>query len=338
MFATYLIGLREGLEATLVVSILVAFLVKSQRRDRLPQVWAGVGLAVALSVLFGWLIEYTSTTLLARSEDRELFEAVTSVAAVVFVTWMIFWMRRAARSIAGELRGKLSEALAVGSLAVAGMAFLAVIREGLETALIFYSAAQGAAGDTGPLLALIGGIATAVVIGGLLYASALRINLSRFFTWTGALLILVAAGILKYGVHDFQEAGVLPGLNNLAFDITTVLDPSTWYAALLAGMFNITAAPTVLETIAWVAYAVPVLVLFLRPARRATATAPRPAPQTSTDSDAAPQASTGSDAALTAGARSEAAPRAGADSEAAPATGTRTEADTDEPASAPHRA
>ncbi|MDG9678519.1 iron uptake transporter permease EfeU [Micromonospora sp. DH14] len=276
MFATYLIGLREGLEATLVVSILVAFLVKSQRRDRLPQVWAGVGLAVALSVLFGWLIEYTSTSLLSRSGDRELFEAITSVAAVVFVTWMIFWMRRAARTIAGELRGKLTEALAVGSLAVAGMAFLAVIREGLETALIFYSAAQGAAGDSGPLLALIGGIVTAVVIGVLLYASALRINLSKFFTWTGALLILVAAGILKYGVHDFQEAGVLPGLSNLAFDITGVLDPSTWYAAVLAGMFNVTPAPTVLETIAWVGYAVPVLLLFLRPARR------KPAPTVTT--------------------------------------------------------
>ncbi|MEU4470194.1 iron uptake transporter permease EfeU [Micromonospora sp. NPDC023888] len=276
MFATYLIGLREGLEATLVVSILVAFLVKSQRRDRLPQVWAGVGLAVVLSVLFGWLIEYTSTSLLSRYEDRELFEAITSVAAVVFVTWMIFWMRRAARSIAGELRGKLTEALAVGSFAVAGMAFLAVIREGLETALIFYSAAQGAAGDSGPLLALIGGILTAVVLGVLLYASALRINLTKFFTWTGALLILVAAGILKYGVHDFQEAGVLPGLNDLAFDITGVLDPTTWYAALLAGMFNVTPAPSVLETIAWIGYAVPVLLLFLRPARR------RPAPPAKT--------------------------------------------------------
>ncbi|MCX4474210.1 FTR1 family protein [Micromonospora sp. NBC_01655] len=281
MFATYLIGLREGLEATLVVSILVAFLVKSQRRDRLPQVWAGVGLAVALSVLFGWLIEYTSTSLLARSEDRELFEAVTSVAAVVFVTWMIFWMRRAARTIAGELRGRLSEALAVGSVAVAGMAFLAVIREGLETALIFYSAAQGAAGDSGPLLALIGGIASAVAIGVGLYFSALKINLSTFFTWTGALLILVAAGILKYGVHDFQEAGVLPGLNDLAFDITSVLDPTTWYAALLAGMFNITPAPSVLETAAWVAYALPVLLLFLRRpaalARTAANAAERPA-------------------------------------------------------------
>ncbi|MEH0830473.1 MULTISPECIES: iron uptake transporter permease EfeU [unclassified Micromonospora] len=266
MFATYLIGLREGLEATLVVSILVAFLVKSQRRDRLPQVWAGVGLAVALSVGFGSLIQYTSTSLLRTSESRELFEAVTSVAAVVFVTWMIFWMRRAARTIAGELRGKLTDALAVGSLAVAGMAFLAVIREGLETALIFYAAAESAAGGAGPgsLLALAGGIATAVVIGFLLYRSAVRINLGRFFTWTGALLILVAAGILKYGVHDFQEAGVLPGLNDLAFDISTTLDPGSWYGALLAGMFNVTAAPTVLELVAWVAYAVPVLVLFLR--------------------------------------------------------------------------
>ncbi|NBE81579.1 iron uptake transporter permease EfeU [Micromonospora rubida] len=279
MFATYLIGLREGLEATLVVSILVAFLVKSQRRDRLPQVWAGVGLAVALSVLFGWLIEYTSTSLLARSEDRELFEAVTSVAAVVFVTWMIFWMRRAARTMAGELRGRLSEALAVGSVAVAGMAFLAVIREGLETALIFYSAAQGAAGDSGPLLALIGGIVSAVAIGVGLYFSALKINLSTFFTWTGALLILVAAGILKYGVHDFQEAGVLPGLNDLAFDITGVLDPGTWYAALLAGMFNVTPAPSVLETVAWVAYALPVLLIFLR---RPAAPA-RPAPNTAVE-------------------------------------------------------
>ncbi|MFI6132944.1 iron uptake transporter permease EfeU [Micromonospora sp. NPDC051141] len=298
MFATYLIGLREGLEATLVVSILVAFLVKSQRRDRLPQVWAGVGLAVALSVVFGSLIQYTSTSLLRTSESREFFEAVTSVAAVVFVTWMIFWMRRAARSIAGELRGKLTEALAVGSLAVAGMAFLAVVREGLETALIFYAAAESVAGGTGAgsLLALVGGIATAVVIGFLIYRSALKINLSRFFTWTGALLILVAAGILKYGVHDFQEAGVLPGLNNQAFDISATLDPNAWYGALLAGMFNITAAPTVLELVAWVAYAVPVLVLFLR--KPATPAKPPAAPAANASTGApAANASTGAPAA-----------------------------------------
>jgi high-affinity iron transporter len=277
MLATYLIGLREGLEATLVVSILIAFLVKADRKDRLVQVWSGVGLAVALSVFFGWLLSYTSTTLLQKYEHRELFEAITSVLAVVFVTWMIFWMRKAARSIAGELRGKLQDALEVGSIAVAVMAFLAVVREGLETSLIFYSAVQGAADNSRPLYALLIGIASAVVIGYLMYATAVRINLSVFFTWTGALLILVAAGILKYGVHDFQEAGALPGLNNLAYDISGVLDPSAWYTALLTGMFNITPTASVLETIAWAAYGIPVLVLFLRPAPRK---APTPAPET----------------------------------------------------------
>src|SRR3954467_7047411 len=188
MLATYLIGLREGLEATLVVSILVAFLVKSGRRDKLKLVWIGVAAAVAVSVIFGWLLSYTETTLLQDYRQQELFEAVTSIAAICFVTWMIFWMRRAARGIAGELRNKLEDALAVGSLAVGVMAFLAVVREGLETSLIFYAAVQGANLDGGPLYALIGGVATAVAIGYLMYATAIRINLGVFFKWTGVLL------------------------------------------------------------------------------------------------------------------------------------------------------
>jgi len=196
---------------------------------------------------------------------------------VVFVTWMIFWMRKAARSMGGELRAGLDHAIAVGPLAIVTFAFLAVVREGLETALLFFAAVQGATSDSAPLLAILAGIATSIVIGFLLYASAVRINLARFFTWTGVLLVLVAAGILKYGVHDFQEAGVLPGLNDLAFDISGVLDPGTWYAALLAGMFNITPRPSVLEIVAWLAYAVPVLVLFLMPVRRRPAAA-RPVP------------------------------------------------------------
>jgi high-affinity iron transporter len=277
MLATYLIGLREGLEATLVVSILVAFLVKSQRKDRLKQVSAGVGLAVAVSVFFGWLLSYTETSLMQGYKQQELFEAITSIAAVCFVTWMIFWMRRAARGIAGELRNKLQDALAVGSVAVGLMAFLAVVREGLETSLIFYSAVQGANLDGGPLYALIGGIATAIAIGYLMFATAVRINLSTFFTVTGTLLILVAAGIFKYGVHDLQEAGVLPGIGTIAYHAGGLLDPSTWYAALLAGMFNITAEPTVLEIIAWVAYGVPVLLLFLWRPRRRPAAVPAPA-------------------------------------------------------------
>jgi len=278
MLATYLIGLREGLEATLVVSILVAFLVKSERKDKLKLVWIGVAAAVAVSVIFGWLLSYTETTLLQDYRQQELFEAVTSIAAVCFVTWMIFWMRRAARGIAGELRTKLQDALAVGSLAVGFMAFLAVVREGLETSLIFYAAVQGADLDGGPLFALVGGILTAVAIGYLMYATAVRINLTVFFKWTGVVLILVAAGIFKYGVHSLQEATVLPGVNDVAYHAAAVLDPSTWYGTLLAGMFNITAEPTVLEVFAWVLYAVPVLLLFLWPVRR-SAPAATPAPQ-----------------------------------------------------------
>jgi high-affinity iron transporter len=262
----YLIGLREGLEATLVVTVLVAFLVKSGHRERLPQVWSGVVAAVLLSVGLGALLTFVAQDLLSFKQ-RELFDAIASAAAVCFVTWMIFWMRRAARTISGDLRAKLSGAIDTGSFAVVTIAFLAVVREGLETAVLFYAAAQGATTSAGPLLGIsIGGI-SAVALGWAMYRSALRVNLSKFFKWTGLLLILVAAGIFKYSVHDFQEAGVLPGQNVHAFDITGVLDPGSWYAALLSGMFNITPQPSVLETIAWVAYAVPVLVLFLLPAR-----------------------------------------------------------------------
>ena len=281
LLGNYLIGLREGLEAALVVTILVAFLVKSDRRSSLPQVWLGVGVAVALSVGFGAVLQYVARDLLSF-ESRELFEAVTSIAAVVFVTWMIFWMRRFARLIARDLRGKLEHALGIGAFAVVAMAFLAVVREGLETALLFYAAAQAASGTAVPLLGLLAGLGTSVLLGWLIYAGAIRINLTSFFRWTGVLLVLVAAGILKYGVHDLQEAGVLPGLNTLAFDISGVYDPSAWYAAVLGGMFNITPAPTVWETVAWVAYAVPVLILFLWPAR------PAPTPEQSRPAGAGP--------------------------------------------------
>ncbi|WP_448621885.1 iron uptake transporter permease EfeU [Geodermatophilus sp. URMC 65] len=271
--ASYLIGLREGLEATLVVSILMAYLVKAGRRRQLVPLWAGVLAAVALSVLFGALLTHTETSLLADYRSRELFEAVTSVLAVGLVTWMVFWMRRTARRLKGELTGRLENALAVGGLAVAGVAFLSVVREGLETTLLFYAAAQGATTTAAPLVAITAGVLTAVVIGAGLYAGAIRIDLSRFFTVSGVLLVFVAAGILKYGVHDFQEAGVLPGLDVLAFDVSGVLDPNSWYGAAIAGMFNITAAPTVLETVAYVAYLVPVLTAFLWPVRRSTPTA-----------------------------------------------------------------
>ena len=273
--ASYLIGLREGLEMVLIVSVLVAYLVKTGRRRHLLPVWAGVGAAAALSIGFGWGLSYVSTTVLGGPE-QELFDAVTSTLAVVLVTWMVFWMRRTARRLSGELRGKLDGAIGLGVGAVVGIAFLSVAREGLETTLLFFASAQGAT-TAAPLLGLGAGLLTAVVVGVGLYAGAIRIDLSRFFMVSGALLVLVAAGILKYAVHDFQEAGVLPGLSTLAFDASGWLDPGSWYGALAAGLFNITPQPTVLETVAWLAYLVPVLVLFLLPARATRSPSRKPA-------------------------------------------------------------
>ena len=288
----YLIGLREGLEGTLVVSILIAFLVKSDRRERLPQVWLGVVAAVVLSIGFGGVLTYVAEDLLGF-QQKELFEAITSILAVVFVTWMIFWMRRFARSLAGDLRGRLEQAIGMGTLAVVVMAFLAVAREGVETALLFYAAAQGATTSSGPLLGICAGVATAIGLGWFIYAGAIRINLTTFFRWTGLALILVAAGIFKYGVHDLQEAGLVPGLNTHAFDLSGSYDGSTWYAALLGGMVNFTATPTVLEVIAWGVYLVPVLVLFLLPPRAAVPAVAVPAvavPVASVGSDSSPAA------------------------------------------------
>src|SRR6185312_4653141 len=270
--ASYLIGLREGLEMVLVVSILVAYLVKTGRRKQLLPVWLGVLAAVIVSLTFGWVLTYVSTTVL-YGPQHELFDAITSVVAVGLVTWMIFWMRRTARKLSGELRGKLDGAIGMGLAAVVGIAFLAVVREGLETTLLFFASAQGAT-TAWPLVGLAGGLLTSVVLGIGLYAGAVRINLTTFFTVSGVLLIVVAAGIFKYGVHDFQEAGVLPGLATYAFDASGWLDPSSWYGALAAGLFNLTAQPSVLEMVGYGLYLVPVLALFLLPGRLARKAAP----------------------------------------------------------------
>jgi len=271
--ASYLIGLREGLEMVLVVSVLIAYLVKTGRRRQIAPVWGGVGAAVAVSAGFGALLTYISSTVL-YGPQHELFDAITSVVAVGLVTWMIFWMRRTARKLSGELRGKLDGAIGLGLAAVVGIAFLAVVREGLETTLLFFASAQGAT-TAWPLVGLAGGLLTSVVLGIGLYAGAVRINLTTFFTVSGVLLIVVAAGIFKYGVHDFQEAGVLPGLSTYAFDASGWLDPSSWYGALAAGLFNLTAQPSVLEMVAYGLYLLPVLALFLLPGRLARkATAP----------------------------------------------------------------
>lgn len=272
MVANFLIGLREGLEAALVVSILVAALVKAGRRDRLGAVLIGVAGAVVLSLIFGAVLTFTSSEL--GDEAEEAFSGTLSIIAVGFVTWMVFWMRRTARSLSSELRGRVGTALAMGTGALVLTGFIAVGREGLETALFIWTAVQATGQSTQPVLGAVLGLGVAVLLGYLFYKGALRINLSKFFLWTGALLILVAAGVLAYGVHDLQEAGVLPGVHSLAFDVSGVVPPESWYGTLLKGTLNFTPQTTWLQAIVWVAYVVPVLTLFLRPARRPVMPAP----------------------------------------------------------------
>lgn len=265
MLGNFLIGLREGLEATLVVSILIAYLVKSGHRDRLLPVWIGVGLAVAVSLGFGALLSFSSAQM--SFETQEAFGGTLSIIAVGFVTWMIFWMRRAARSLKAELHGRVDAALAAGTVALTVTASIAVGREGLETSLFLWTAVQATGQTVAPLVGAALGIACAVALGWLLYRRAVTLNLARFFTWTGAALVIVAAGVLAYGVHDLQEAGWLPGLHTLAFDVSSTIPPGSWYGTLLKGVFNFSPASTWLQVIVWLSYVVPVMALFLAPAR-----------------------------------------------------------------------
>ncbi|MDT7571437.1 MAG: high-affinity iron transporter [Actinomycetota bacterium] len=270
MFPTFLIGLREGLEASLVVGILVAYLVKSGHGDRLRPLWGGIALAIGISLGFGALLQFTSAELSFKAQ--EAFGGFASLLAVAFVTWMVFWMRRTARFLKTELHGRLDTALTLGPLALALTAFVAVGREGLETALFLWAAVQSTEQTASPVIGAVLGLLASVALGWLLYKRAVNLNLKTFFTWTGAGLVIVAAGVFSYGVHDLQEAGILPGLNTLAFDVSDTIPPSSWYGTLLKGVLNFSPRTSVLEAIAWVSYVVPVLYLFFRPS-----SAPAPA-------------------------------------------------------------
>ncbi|MET7959734.1 iron uptake transporter permease EfeU [Micromonospora zamorensis] len=279
-FASYLIGLRDGLEAALVVTILLTVLARSQRRDGLAPLWAGVAAAVIVAAALGAVLTYVATSLLSGVR-LELFEAVTSLLAVAMVTWMIFWMRRSARTLKAELTGKLTNALGMGPVAIGALAFVAVIREGVEMVLLVFSAAQAAAETIAPLAGMLTGVGTAVLLGWLMYAAVARVNLGRLFTWTAVLLILVAAGIAKYAAHGFQIAGALPFGTNDAYDLSSVIEPTSWYAMVLTATVNLTPRATVLEISVWIAYAIGVLALFFRPDRSmppATASVGAPAP------------------------------------------------------------
>ncbi|WP_166906196.1 iron uptake transporter permease EfeU [Mycobacterium sp. DL440] len=296
VFGSGLIGLREGLEAAIVVSILVAFLVKSERRDALKWVWLGVGAAIAMTVTVFLVIQFGENTI--SGLGAEAIAGIASLIAVVIVTTMVLWMKKAAASMSGELRGEMSQALETGGLAVALLAFLAVGREGVETALFMVGYAE--AETLWPLTGLIIGVLIAAAIAYGMYAGAVRINLAKFFKYTGVFLIVVAAGILAYGIKALQTVGWIPGLSAKAFDMSGAFDWSAWYGEIIQGVFNIDPTPTVLQFGAWLAYIVVVLALFLKPMRATSAaspsapTAPEPssAPTVEPETSTAPERST----------------------------------------------
>jgi high-affinity iron transporter len=232
---------------------------------------AGVACAAALSLAFGAVLTFAAADLSTTSQ--EAIGGVLSLVAVGLVTWMVFWMRRTARTLSADLRTRTEAALAVGGALLFATAFLAVAREGLEAALFLWSTTRTAGESTGPLLGALVGLLIAVGLCWALYRRSLRINLTRFFTWTGVALIVIAAGVVGYGLRDLQEAGVLPGLTRTAFDISAHVNPASWFSRTIEGVFNITPAMTRFQVAGYLLYLAPVLTAFVVMTRRAAASA-----------------------------------------------------------------
>lgn len=263
MLPSFVIGLREGLEAALIVGIIAAFLVR--RRRSLRPMWAGVGLAAALCL--GAAIAFTVVGSTLSFRARETAEGVLSLVAVGGVSYMVVWMHRHAHELKTRLEEQAAIAIDAGGLALVAMAFFAVLREGVETAVFLLAAFQQTAR---PLLAGIGAIAGIVVAIGLgygIYRGGVRINLSRFFRVTGLVLVVVAAGLLASAVHEFAEAGLVTIAQEPAVDLSWLIAPGTVRASLITGMFGLQPIPTVAEAIAWFLYAVPMAAYVWRPAR-----------------------------------------------------------------------
>ena len=262
MLGNFLIGLREGLEAALVVSILVTYLVRTERKQYIRFVTYGVSSAVIFSATIGTVLQVIEQSLSAKVEP--VFAGSISILAIGFVTWMIFWMKKSARTMSGDLRNRLDVAAVAGSgLAVTLMAFAAVAREGAETAVFFWAAAHANGNELVSLAGLILGLVTAVVLGVAFYRSTIKLNLSTFFKVTGVLLTIVAAGVLSYGIAEFQEIGWLPGYENVVLNLSAQLPQGSVIATVMAGLFNLSAKTTALQAVAWFSYIVVVLALFL---------------------------------------------------------------------------
>ena len=265
MLSTFLIALREGLEAALIVGILVAYVVKTDRRNLLAPIWTGVSVAIIASLTFGGFLTFTSKELSARGE--EIFAGTTSFVAVGLVTWMVFWMKRAARSLKLELHSKVDTAVQIGKFGLISAAFFAVAREGLETALFIYSNFKTVAQSSEPTIGLILGLTTAVLLGYLVYNRAIKLNLSKFFTITGVALIIVAAGVLSYGIHEFQEFGLIPGADAYAWNTESWLAADSIVGTILSGTIGISTKISWVQLLFWAAYLTVTLRFYLAPAK-----------------------------------------------------------------------
>jgi high-affinity iron transporter len=266
MIPTFVITLREGVEAALIVGIIAAFLVKEGRRDALRQMWLGIAIAVALCLGVAVALEIASQEL--PQKQQEGLETVIGLIAVGAVTYMIVWMRRNARGIKATLEGEAASALAAGStMALVAMAFLAVLREGLETSVFLLAAFQNSTDTTAAGAGAVLGLVGALAIGFGLYRGGVRINLSRFFRITGLVLVFVAAGLLASAAHTAHEAGWINSLQGQAIDLSWLVKPGTVTGSLLTGMLGLQPHPVTIEAIVYAAYAVPMVLYVLWPDR-----------------------------------------------------------------------
>jgi len=266
MLPTFVIGLREGLEASLIVGIIAAFFIQRGERRALRPMWVGV--AVAIGISFGVAIALAVIGERLPLKQREAMEGILALIAVGGVTYMIVWMRRHSRELKQQLETHAEGALVNGSIwALVGMAFLAVIREGLETAVFMLAAFQSSLNPVATGFGAVLGVAVAVGLGWAIYRGGLRINLGRFFRITGFVLVLVAGGLLASAVHEFAEAGVVTFAQSAAIDLSWLIQPGTIVASLATGMLGLQPVPTQAEVFVWLLYVVPMSIYVLWPQR-----------------------------------------------------------------------
>ena len=273
MLPTFVIGLREGLEAALIVGIIAAFLGQQGRRDALRLVWFGTAVAVAICVGVAIVLQVISSDLPQRQQEG--LETVVGALAVCMVTYMIIFMRRHARGLKKDLEGAAASALASGSSrALVAMAFLAVLREGFETAVFLLATFQASGNASTSWLGAVLGIGLATAIGYAIYKGGVRLNLARFFRITGLVLVVVAAGLVMTAFHTASEAGWLTVGQAQAFDLSWLVRPGTPVSSLLTGVLGIQPFPAWIEVIAWLAYLIPMVVIVAWPAGQARKRAP----------------------------------------------------------------